>query len=138
MTLSTTAALVAELRARAVHRAEFHNLQPHTDIKLDAADLPEARAADMIEGADREHLFSPFGKKRSFAVAAASQATDAAAELLRFAREGEGLHGTFETEVIEQLLDAAKMAIELLGESEEAIRFFDIYRAIAGELEGWA
>lgn len=76
--------------------------------------------------------------RKSLAIAAAAQATEASAELLRFAREGEGLRGTFETEVIMQLLDAAKMAIEVLGEIEEAVQFVDIYRDLTHELEFWA
>lgn len=72
------------------------------------------------------------------ALAAAHQATDAAAELIRFAREGADIHGPFgEVEVVEKLLDAAKMAIECLPE-EDVGRFSDIWAHITREIEGWA
>jgi hypothetical protein len=76
--------------------------------------------------------------RRDRALAAAHQATDAAAELLRFAREGADLNGTFgEIEVVEKLLDAAKMAIECLPEDENAQRYSDIYGDIKHEIQGW-
>ena len=51
------------------------------------------------------------------ALAAASQAAEAVAELLRFAREGEALNGPYDIEVVEKLLDATKLAIEAMGEA---------------------
>ncbi|TPN75478.1 hypothetical protein [Mesorhizobium sp. B1-1-5] len=77
-------------------------------------------------------------RNRDLAIAAASQAADACAELLRFAREGDGvMTGPFTTEVVEQLLDAAKMAMEVEGfeGSEERTQ---VYGAIVKFLEGWA
>lgn len=70
------------------------------------------------------------------ALAASAQATEAVAELLRFAREGEDIHGPYgEIEVVEKLLDAAKLAIEVLGEKGE--RYWSIYGDIKHELEFW-
>ncbi len=135
--MSDTSALIAELRARAKHRADFHNIQPHTDIKLDAADLPEALAADLIEAAGLPRCL-PDAKNRSLAIAAAGSASEAVTELLRFAREGADLRGTFgEIEVVEKLLDAAKMTIECLSEEDDAQRYASIYAGLAQELEGW-
>ncbi|MER8762846.1 hypothetical protein [Mesorhizobium sp. M0968] len=89
-------------------------------------------------------------KNRDLAIAAASQAADACTELLRFAREGDGvMTGPFTTEVVEQLLDAAKMAMEVEGWGEEhpqvvpALRGIyqerrEAYAAVAKFLAGWA
>ncbi|RWO37277.1 MAG: hypothetical protein EOS11_28740 [Mesorhizobium sp.] len=77
-------------------------------------------------------------KNRDLAIAAASQAAEACAELLRFAREGDGvMTGPFTTEVVEQLLDAAKMAMEVEGwqGSDERTQ---VYGALVKFLEGWA
>ncbi|MGZ2455494.1 hypothetical protein [Rhizobium anhuiense] len=77
--------------------------------------------------------------RRDRATAAALQATGAAAELLRFAREGADLRGTFgDVDVVEMLLDAAKMAIECLQDDEDAERFSDVHAALVLEIEGWA
>lgn len=77
------------------------------------------------------------GVLRGLATAAAHQASEATTELLRFAREGQDISGPFgEIEVVEKLLDAAKMAIECLR--EEGDRYFDIYDALRRELEFWA
>ncbi|MDX3929190.1 MAG: hypothetical protein QHC90_25740 [Shinella sp.] len=73
---------------------------------------------------------------KALAIAAAAQATEAATELLRFAREGEGLNGIYEVDVIEKLLDATKMAIEATG--ERGGEHSAIYGDIAGTLEFWA
>lgn len=76
--------------------------------------------------------------RRDRALAAAHQATEAAAELLGFTREGADLNGTFgEVEVVEKLLDAAKMAIECLTEDENSQRYSDIYGDIIHEIQGW-
>ena len=67
-------------------------------------------------------------------LAAASQATEAAAELLRYTREGPLLTTQFDGEPIEQLLDAAKMAMEIEGlNTPEQTQ---IYGAIVRFLEG--
>ncbi len=42
-------ALVADLRARAKHRADMHNVQPHRSSILVAEELPEWVAAHLIE-----------------------------------------------------------------------------------------
>ncbi|HEV2747518.1 MAG TPA: hypothetical protein VGW34_09505 [Allosphingosinicella sp.] len=90
------------------------------------ADDRSAEVAAMSE-ADRQAL----------AVAAAATAAGAVAELLRYGREGPVQpHQPFDCDVepIEQLLDAAKMVIEIEGNL--CIRR-DIYEAIAAEIEGW-
>jgi hypothetical protein len=76
--------------------------------------------------------------RRTHAIAAAHSANEAAAELLRFAREGEDLNGTFgDIEVVEKLLDAAKIAIECLGENDDGGRYTSIYGDIRHEIAGW-
>jgi len=85
-------------------------------------------------------------RNRDLAIAAASQSADACAELLRFAREGDGsMAGPFGTDCVEQLLDAAKMAMEVEGwpagsgfEPETRDERRQIYDAICKYLEGWA
>ncbi|TIX69707.1 MAG: hypothetical protein E5V25_11125 [Mesorhizobium sp.] len=78
-------------------------------------------------------------KNRDLAIAAASQAAEACAELLRFAREGDGvMTGPFTTEVVEQLLDAAKMAMEVEGWDVDPDDRGQVYAAVANFLEGWA
>ena len=72
---------------------------------------------------------------QALALAAAYQAAEALAELIRFAREGEGLNGPFEIEVVEKLLDATKLAIEAMGEAGET--HSDIHAHITRELEFW-
>lgn len=71
---------------------------------------------------------------RDLALAAAMGASDATAELVRFAKEGEGIRDVFETELIEQLLDAAKISMEISGQHLES----EVYSAIVKFLEGWA
>ncbi|MER8616022.1 hypothetical protein NKG99_04075 [Mesorhizobium sp. M1409] len=75
---------------------------------------------------------------RGLAIISASQAADALAELLRFAREGDGLTGPFQTDVVEQLLDAAKMAMEVEGYDTERPERAEVYAAIVNFLDGWA
>ncbi|KAA3510130.1 hypothetical protein [Agrobacterium rosae] len=78
-------------------------------------------------------------ERQSLALSAASQATSATSELLRFAKEGADLHGTFgQVEVVELLLDAAKMAIECLTEDDDSQRYSSIYGDLRHELEFWA
>jgi len=78
----------------------------------------------------------------SLALAAAMQASDATAELIRFAREGANWPVPFgDVELVEQLADATKMAIELL--QAEAPREIDASRAtllaaLSDYLQGWA
>ncbi|AMS41206.1 hypothetical protein [Aminobacter aminovorans] len=78
-------------------------------------------------------------RNRDLAIAAASQAADALAELLRYAREGDGsMSGAFGTDVVEQLLDAAKMAAEIEGWPNSHEERGQVYASIADFLEGWA
>lgn len=78
------------------------------------------------------------------ALAAASQATEATAELIRFAREGTSFPGPFgDVEVIEKLADALKLAIEAesVDPNAEAAASEDraeLHAAVARYLEGWA
>ncbi len=77
-------------------------------------------------------------ERQSLALSAAGQATSAASELLRFAKDGADLHGTFgQVEVVELLLDAAKMAIECLTEDDDSQRYSSIYGDLRHELEYW-
>jgi hypothetical protein len=76
--------------------------------------------------------------RQSYAAAAAHQASEAVTELLRFSREGADINGTFgEIEVIEKLLDAAKIAIECLTEDDDGQRYSSIYADLKHELEFW-
>lgn len=79
---------------------------------------------------------APASTPATLALAAASQAAEALAELIRFAREGEGNHGPFEDEVVMKLLDATKMAIEAMGEAGS--EFSDTYGHLCATLEFWA
>lgn len=83
------------------------------------------------------------GEKQGLALAAAHQASEAAGELIRYAREGAWHSGSFcpDVEPIEKLLDAAKLAMEVQGgpdldglDSEQV----QVYAAICNFLEGWA
>ena len=78
--------------------------------------------------------------QRSRALAAASQGSEAVAALIRFAREGADYPHPFgQDEVVEQLLDAAKMAIEIehLYQPPDEERG-QVYAAVCKYLEGWA
>lgn len=83
---------------------------------------------------------------RDLAIAAASQASEGVAELLRYAREGDGsMNSPFGIDCVEQLLDAAKMAMEIEGwptgcgyEPETRVERRRTYDAISKYLEGWA
>lgn len=70
------------------------------------------------------------------AMAAAAQASEAVAEMLRFAREGEGTTGPLDVEVFELLLDAVKKVVEI--EVAEADDRREIVAVIDRVLEGWA
>ena len=76
--------------------------------------------------------------KASLALAATHQATEAAAELLRFAREGDGLEGPFEIEVVEKFADALRMAIQIEGRAATDDELARVDSAIEALLEGWA
>ena len=79
---------------------------------------------------------------RELALAAAHQATEAATELLRFAREGSALHGAFsqDVDVFEKLCDAVKMTAKIEGPQTDRdyaeLRERTVH-AIGDLLEGW-
>ena len=79
-------------------------------------------------------------KKRSLALAAASQAAEALPTLIRFSREGEDHPGPFgHDEPVEKLADALKMTIELAADCGEADSERDeLLCALVRFLEGWA
>ncbi len=84
-------------------------------------------------------MVSVLKDKQSLALAAASQASEATAELLRYIREGNQMPaGPFEGDVVEQLLDAAKMAMEIEGWPDNPEEQGQVYAAVASFLEGWA
>lgn len=78
-------------------------------------------------------------RARELALAAAAQATEGAAEMLRFTREGPSWPGPFEDEPIEQLADATKMAIEASIEAGEKLDDGrgQLLGALVRYLEGW-
>jgi hypothetical protein len=78
---------------------------------------------------------------RDIALAAASQAADATAELITFAREGAlGSHANFVGDPVEKLADACKMALEI--EIAAGAQLDDdqdrLLSALGRYLEGWA
>lgn len=79
---------------------------------------------------------------QTLALAAAAQATEAAAALVSVAREGRQRHDrVFDSDTIEQLLDAAKMAIEAehhAGGHKVDDERGQVYGALCQYLEGWA
>lgn len=83
-------------------------------------------------------------QERRLALAAAAQAADGMTEMIRIAREGPWYNGPFhpDTEPVEKLLDAAKLAIEVqvAVEGDDALKgdLGQIYAAIVRHLEGWA
>jgi hypothetical protein len=83
-------------------------------------------------------MCSTCDERREVATAAAHQAVEAAAELLRYAREGNDLDGPFSIDVVEKLLDAAKMAAEIEGWPADQHERGRVYAAVAEFLEGWA
>jgi hypothetical protein len=89
-------------------------------------------------GTRTNRLSNPELERRSLALAAAHQAVEASTELLRFAREGNavelsnGASHAFDIEVIEKLLDATKLAMEIDGKTDDSI-----YADICDEIEGW-
>lgn len=73
--------------------------------------------------------------RKRLALVSASQASNALADLLRFATEGPALSGfTFNEDVVELLLDATKIAIMVTKDPQDA----EILVAINVRLEGWA
>lgn len=80
-------------------------------------------------------------EKQALAVAAAQQAADALAELLRFARDGEWLNSTFhpDADPVEKLCDAAKLACEIMhGEPDPEGDRNQLHGALVKFIEGWA
>jgi hypothetical protein len=74
-------------------------------------------------------------ERQRLAMVASSQAAAALADLLRFATDGPALSGfTFDEDVVELLLDAAKIAIMVTKDEQDA----EILVAINERLEGWA
>ncbi|MGY5789080.1 hypothetical protein ACXHXM_02115 len=67
-------------------------------------------------------------------LAAASAASDAAADLVKFVTEGSASEEIIGSEIVERLLDAAKITIEATVSGHHT----GIYQAICAELEGWA
>lgn len=72
------------------------------------------------------------------AFAAAQSAAEAAADLLRLGREGDGLDGPFEIEVVEKLADALVMALEIEGDATAEDERGRLYSALRAFLGGWA
>ncbi len=69
------------------------------------------------------------------ALVAASQASNAIADLLRYSVEGPKHSGSaFDEEVVELLLDAAKLAIMVAEDPQDT----PVLRAINKRLDGWA
>jgi len=77
-------------------------------------------------------------RRRSLAIAAAHAAAEAAAELLRYAREGDGIVSRFELDPFGQLLDAAKITAEIEEENPGGGERQSVYLALVNYLEGWA
>lgn len=75
-------------------------------------------------------------KEKSLATASALAATTAAAELIRFAREGADWPSRFgDVEVLEQLCDAVKMVIEI--DDDFSDERGQLYAAVCRFVEGW-
>jgi len=79
-------------------------------------------------------------KPQKTALAAATQAADATAELLVYAREGAlAAHGNFVNEPIEKLADACKLVLEV--EAATGHKLDDergqLYAALVRYLDGW-
>lgn len=83
-------------------------------------------------------------RRRQLALAAAAQASEATAELVRFAREGDNIPPPFgETEVVMQLADALKLAIDVEHHHDPDSLIADeernqLYGALTKYIEGWA
>ena len=92
-----------------------------------------------------EHAFTP----DEAAIVAASQAAEAVAELLRYAREGAAsTHAAFAEEVVGKLAEAIKLAIEIDAEAllpgpaatlqaDELELFVNLRHAADALLDGW-
>ncbi|CDZ43222.1 Hypothetical protein NGAL_HAMBI1146_59950 [Neorhizobium galegae bv. officinalis] len=117
---------------RSEYHADWENLPAGTQARWQDA----ASAVMPAPHSETETLVA--SDPRTLAITAAHQATEAATELLRFAREGRDIHGPFgDVEVIEKLLDAAKMAIECLTEEDDSQRYSAIWADLKHELMGW-
>lgn len=80
-------------------------------------------------------------QRQAAALAAASQASEAIAELLRYAREGEWLNSQFHPDVepLEKLCDAAKLVAEIVSdEPDEDGDRNQLAGALEKFLSGWA
>lgn len=66
-------------------------------------------------------VMNALAAKQVLALAAAHQAAEAVAELLRYAREGEWTYSQFhpDVEVLEKLCDAAKMVCEVMEDEPD-------------------
>ncbi|RRH98056.1 hypothetical protein EH240_19865 [Mesorhizobium tamadayense] len=66
-------------------------------------------------------MATQLSERQALAVAAASQASEAIAELLRYAREGEWMKSEFHPDVepLEKLCDAAKLTAEILSDEPD-------------------
>lgn len=96
-------------------------------------------ADDFIKSVRDE--VSDDSEKRALALAAASQAAEAIAELLRFAREGEWLNLSFHPDVepLEKLCDAAKLVAELMEDEPDPDGDRNqLLGALEKFLSGWA
>jgi hypothetical protein len=75
----------------------------------------------------------------SLALAAASQATEATAEILRFVHEGQAAQAAFADDAIEKLADALKLVLEVeqeIGVTDEGRG--QLHAALCRYLDGWA
>ena len=74
----------------------------------------------------------------SLALAAASQATEATAELIRFVHEGPQLRAAFADDTIEKLADALKLALEVEHQAGASDSERDqLHAAVCCYLDGW-
>lgn len=83
---------------------------------------------------------APEQRRRELAVAAASQAVEAAADLLRFAAEGDWSADTFDPDVepLEKLCDAARLTVEIMEhERDEDGDRNQLLGALEKFLSGW-
>lgn len=79
-------------------------------------------------------LAEELDQRKMLSLVAASQASNALADLMRFATEGPALSGfTFNEDVVELLLDAAKISIMVTKDPQDE----EILVAINERLEGW-
>jgi hypothetical protein len=93
----------------------------------------------MTEQEERDALALRDAPRRRLSLVAGNQASIALAQLIHFAAEGDlGTHTPFDEEVVELLLDAAKMAMEVEARSIEPDEDrVEIKRAVDRYLDGW-